>query len=349
MAEGSLVPGGSQGKSRWAVRAQRSYEVVKGALWLVLLYSASQWLIVRSPAPEPSTLVNSTVLVLCSLAVLGFAVFLAAVLSNYIKVKKSSRKTAEDTIANKLPWSIFSVPTTLSLILLIFSASIWIFSRAKIEDLGKEAAAAALSSASTFALFVVASLISIMALFGWHNLSSHIDSRVERISKESKDELMGRFFTMTGHTMGELNLTEGFEAKDQDRMRTAVEFCRMGYEQLKDRSPGARLMALNNYTFYRALEKNPLYASRLLENARELREVGFEYRVPSLLLTYCRVVVCYAERNSPERDSAQGLLANLIKEMPLEYQERKEALHCQSLFSDPNLPYKQVPASQLGR
>ena len=94
MSEGAASPGGTQGKTRVAEMAEKGYQIVKRTLQLVLLYSASHWLVVHSPVLKPAQLADTVGLALCSLAIAGAAILLTSILGYF--TKKTWRTQTEE-------------------------------------------------------------------------------------------------------------------------------------------------------------------------------------------------------------------------------------------------------------
>jgi hypothetical protein len=227
----------------------------------------------------------------------------------------------------------------------LFAFSFWLIAEKQIyttvfsKDWG-----GTLLTAASLALFILSSLIAVFGIFGWQNLREHIDNRVKQVSEgrflELHKETQGRFYSVMGYNMTELSMEEGsFEPKDMNRIAVAVAHCRRGYEYLKDSSPGPRLMALNNYVYYLCLRRDPSNGPWLIKQAVELLEAGQRFQVARLVLTYCQVIARYS-RAPASRRLAFNLLRQINTDFSMEKHEEKEALYCESLLRDPELPYE---------
>ncbi len=198
--------------------------------------------------------------------------------------------------------------------------------------------AALLFGSASLALFIFSSLITIIAVLGWNNIIKNVQEKVEASTEKKLQavalEMRGRSYSNLGLLLGELSQTPGtFSFENSDRLALAVKICQAGYNILKDFSPGPRLMSLNNLVYYRSQKKDRGDYAYLLGKARELRAAGEENKIPCLLLTFCRVVVTFAEEVSEsELEDASAILQSLIRKTGLEPSERKEAEYYRDLL-----------------
>jgi len=188
-------------------------------------------------------------------------------------------------------------------------------------------------------LLVITLFVGGLAVFGWDKLEKIIRRDVEdslnaRIT--ALEKLMeGRVISVLGFVIGELSSEPDLmDATNRDRLSEAVQHCQRGYDLLKE--AGQRrpmLMGLNNLVYYSAIYGHKGKGRYLLEQARVLRDAGYELDRPRLLLTYCRVVLRYSE-DPKQREEAGRIAAELLLGT-LTDQERKEAKFYLASFGPP--------------
>jgi hypothetical protein len=194
-----------------------------------------------------------------------------------------------------------------------------------------EGQATILFGASSLALIFFSFFVTLVGVFGWQTLVEHVRKQVESTTldrvRELENEIRGRVLTLSGFIIGSSHSQPDRlyqTSEDTEHLATAVSLCRRGYGLLKNARGNVRYMALNNLIYYSCLCDTiaPDYA---LEQAETLKRVGQEFDIPDYTLTYCRVVLQYAnDRAAIERAwrTARGLLDGTALQTP---QQRKEA------------------------
>jgi hypothetical protein len=188
-------------------------------------------------------------------------------------------------------------------------------------------------------LLVITLFVGALAVFGWDKLEKVIRRDVEDSLKAritALETLMeGRVVSMLGFAIGELSSEpDRMEATNRDRLSEAVQHCQRGYELLKE--AGKRrpmLMGLNNLVYYSSIYGERSKGRQLLEQARTLRDAGYELDRPRLLLTYCRAVLRYS--TDPKQREEAGRIVGELLSGQLSDQERKEAKFYLASFSPP--------------
>ena len=155
-----------------------------------------------------------------------------------------------------------------------------------------------LFGASSVALSLVTLIIAVVALFGWQ----FVGKSLEKVSQETAslgNEYKGRMMSALGYFVGEVNKAEdSIGARDEHKMKEAVDLCQKGYEFLSATEGPGRFMALNNLVYYLCVYgktdgKADYRRDFILSSADELMRMGQKKDSINLQLTACRAMVQY--------------------------------------------------------
>lgn len=245
---------------------------------------------------------------------------------------------------------------TISLVILIWSGSIFIFSQIRpIPRWHLEEAATVLFGAASVALFLFSILVGALAVLGWQALERAVERATERavakgsaklkkeietsannlkfetdkLEKElrSKIELLkleskGRVFSGLGYMLGEMSIdSETLEMRDKPKLEEALVHCRQGYEILKTIGGGAEFSGLNNLIFYYCVYGDDKHRDFILEQARRLQEASRRNQEPGKedRATNLQLTACRAiiMYSSDPKEIAEARAAlKYFKEMP---------------------------------
>lgn len=157
-----------------------------------------------------------------------------------------------------------------------------------------------------------------------------LESNMKEKNKQIEEEIRGRADAVTGNLIGTLHSvpTNDYQSDaDQAYLAEAVHHAQRGYERLKELPGNGKYMALNNLVYYSCLLRLQSKRKELIEQARELRDVGRKYKArPSVapyLMTYARVMLVYgSDRN--DWQEALGTIREVL-DMGLTKLSRREA------------------------
>ena len=199
---------------------------------------------------------------------------------------------------------------------------------------------ALLFGASTLAQILLTLAVGAFAIVGWKQLEETVGRNVETAIQERLDSMemlmRGRVLSLLGYTMGELSTApDQKEPTDRGRLAEAVIHCQSGYDLLKKTGEApAMYMGLNNLVYYGSIDGDPTKGRFLLQKARELREAGDRYGMPSWLLSYCRAVVQFS--TDPNELKEVSTIATTLLATKLTDHQAKEAEFYRNLASLPS-------------
>jgi len=187
-----------------------------------------------------------------------------------------------------------------------------------------------LLTAAALALFILAFLISILALFGWRELNNRIRDTVKTQMEESRKEYQGLVKLTIGLFYGRMCRIidqDRIKVERKDLLQLALVYTRDALALLQE-DAHLRWVATNNLTFYMALEKEPAHGPKARELAEKLLEQHSLADMPHFLNTYALVVATYSmffEDPQKTLRQARDMLQALIKRTDIKENDRKDA------------------------
>jgi hypothetical protein len=238
----------------------------------------------------------------------------------------------------KTPISTYSVSKYLfggGFVILVWMAAIWISAIAvhPLNQVNLSDLAAVLFGAASVALFVFSIVLAGLAVFGWQFIEGKIEDRVEKATRAANErleiELRGRVYSVMGFMLGSMSLKSGSvegskEILDKDRLEQGIDQSRRGLDLLKKIGGAAEFMALNNLVFFSSVLGEGVQKDYLLKSARRLKEAAEEQEAPTLLLTFCFVVLKYSS-DAAELRQAYEIAESVKDRKDLSEAQRKEA------------------------
>jgi hypothetical protein len=226
-------------------------------------------------------------------------------------------------------------------------------------DLGS--LATILFGASSIALIGFSLLLAVAALIQWQSLKNEVRREVElsqiaqeqiaTAMQESRErvasleesierrmgileervkgvnrEIQGRGVAIMGFMIGTVHSSPTVlieRDEDKDAVSEAIQLCQKGYDILKDLDGLGKYMALNNVVYFSCLLGDDSRRELLLEQGREIRDVGLKYDSIAYLLTFVRVVSKYGV-DPGEIQQAYSIVEELLARR-LSNMQRKEA------------------------
>ncbi len=178
-----------------------------------------------------------------------------------------------------------------------------------------------LLTAAALSLFILAFLVSILALFGWRELNHRIEATVQAQLKDAFREYQGWVRLETGLFYGRICRTihkDRIKIERQDLLELAIANTQKAFDRLQDKP--AKWVAMNNLAFYMALDGDPSHGPTARDLAEQLLERHSLTSKPGFLNTYARVVATYHTYfKEPQttvrqaRDMLQALIVSDIK------------------------------------
>lgn len=150
----------------------------------------------------------------------------------------------------------------------------------------------ALLAAASLTLFFATILISLLGIFGWHEIKNVVTREVERLVRK---ESLGNIKLTTGLFYGRMcriDSDDGFEVNHPDLLRSAIGSTRDALQLL--RGTPIEIKAKNNLAFYLALKTDPIYGREAVGLAEELHVYGSQTENLTMLNTYGAVVAAYS-------------------------------------------------------
>ncbi|HVF60969.1 MAG TPA: hypothetical protein VNJ70_14275 [Thermoanaerobaculia bacterium] len=180
-------------------------------------------------------------------------------------------------------------------------------------------------------LVLISLIAAAVALLGYDKLKSDLRKEVEASTSGRihalEQELRGRAYAIYGLLLGALHLARTQADEEGDYLKEATFLSRKAYETLKNLEGTGKYMALNNLVYYSCLLGDESKADLLLQQARELRDVGQKYEdsayISPYLLTFCRAVSTYG---SDPKEIRQALsITEIVEKRSLTSLQKKEA------------------------
>jgi hypothetical protein len=200
--------------------------------------------------------------------------------------------------------------------------------------------AAIFFGASSLGLIVFSLVVAVAALIQWQALKSEIgriaeaaeanldktnkatlenEERVKSLEKTMQEqvkaletELRGRVDAVNGAMIGTLHSDPASPTQsddDKDYIAEAIYHCQRGYDRLKELPGNGKWMALNSLVYFSCLLGSQAKRDLLLQQGRQLRDVGRQYEhlpyAAPYLLTFCHVALVYGS----DRDELMQALA----------------------------------------
>jgi hypothetical protein len=220
--------------------------------------------------------------------------------------------------------------------------------------------AAIFFGASSLALIIFSLVVAVAALIQWQALKNDVqrvteaaeatlakvvgatqqnEERVKSLEVKMQEsfkavdtELRGRVDAVNGAMIGTLHSDPASPTQEEDDkayISEAIHHCQRGYDRLKELPGNGKFMALNSLVYFSCLLGSQSKRDLLLEQGRQLRDVGRQhehlpYAAP-YLMSFCRVALVY----SSDRDEIEQALAigrNLL-DTNLTNLQKKEATH----------------------
>ena len=173
-----------------------------------------------------------------------------------------------------------------------------------------------LLTAAALSLFSLAFLVSILALFGWRELNSRIKATVQAQLKDAHEEYRGWVRLTTGLFYGRICRTidkGSIKIERMDLLELAITNTQNALVILKDTPK--KWTAINNLTFYLALQAAPRNGPTAKNMAEKLLEKHSLANEPEFLNTYAKVVATYStyfEKPQNTLRQARDMLQEII-------------------------------------
>ncbi|MEA2564030.1 MAG: hypothetical protein QOH06_5534 [Acidobacteriota bacterium] len=136
-----------------------------------------------------------------------------------------------------------------------------------------------------------------------------LEGNMKTRNDEIEKELRGRVTAVMGLAIGTLHsdpATKSQKEEDEPYLSEAIYHSREAYEKLEKLPGNSQYHALNNLVYYSCLLGVKSGQDKLLEQGRDLREIGRKYRglaaVP-YLVTYTRTVLAFSSDKDQIRDA----------------------------------------------
>lgn len=184
--------------------------------------------------------------------------------------------------------------------------------------------------ASSISLMVFAILVALLVVSGWQSIKQVNQEHAEKVEAASR----GRSFANLGYLIGESSITsDSLSPTDRERLEEAIDYCRRGYELLKNTGSPDEFTVLNNLLVYSCVLHDGSKRHSILEGARRLRAFADEHDSPNLLLTYVRTIIEFSLEPT-EIAEACSILVKARVDPRLNAKQKREAEYFASLCAE---------------